>query len=108
MVRQVEPYLSVNWLEKTGSANREAQLRLVKQCLASKRKLGANSVFGILNLKTAFDYVKKHIQRDLTAHHEPEDADPSHSGIYGYVFEDQVVADLLAQVCAEQHAVKVL
>ena len=42
--------------------------------------------------------------RMLSAHHEPIlSTDPSHSGIYGYAADDQLIADLIAQVVQEVH-----
>jgi hypothetical protein len=40
--------------------------------------------------------------RTLAAHHEPiPPFDPSHSGIYGYTADDDLIADLIAQVVKE-------
>jgi len=35
--------------------------------------------------------------------HEPEDFDPSHAGIYGISHDDDLVAELIAQVVLESH-----
>jgi hypothetical protein len=107
MPRRDEPYLSTNWLESTGSRSRPDQLTVIRQHLTDKgRKLSANGRLAVLHLQTVIDYVRSNTPdaRTLAAHHEPMlPADPSHSGIYGYTADDQLIADLIAQVVQEVH-----
>jgi hypothetical protein len=61
--------------------------------------------FAVLNVRTVINYVRENgpDNRVLSVLHEPEEDDPSHSGIYGYGFEDDWVADLIAEVVQEIH-----
>jgi hypothetical protein len=109
MPRREEPYLSTNWLEYTGARSRADQLTVVRQNLTDKgRKLSANGRLAVLRLETVIDHVRSSTPdaRTITAHHEPERADPTHSGIYGYTADDQLIADLIAQVVQEVHSAR--
>jgi hypothetical protein len=107
MLRGDESYLSVNWLESTGATSRAQQIVIVRQHLTAKgMKLPANGRFAVLHLQTAFDHVQSRTpdSRRLTAHHEPDlPHDPSHSGIYGFTYSDDLIADLLAEAVHEIH-----
>ncbi len=107
MLRRDEPYLSVNWLESTGAANRAVQLAAVRRHLTDKGlKLPAKGRPAVLHLLTVFDHVRSTApdRRNLTAHHEPEPPhDPSHAGIYGYSDADDLIADLIAEAVQEAH-----
>jgi hypothetical protein len=65
----------------------------------------ANGRLAVLHLQTLIDHVRSSTPdaRTLTVHHEPEPADPTHAGIYGYTADDQLIADLIAQVVKEVH-----
>jgi hypothetical protein len=101
MLRADENYLSVNWLESTGATSRAQQLAVVRQHLTNKgMKLPAKGRLAVLHVQAACNHVKSRApdSRRLTAHHEPDPPhDPSHSGIYGYAHDDDLIADLLAE-----------
>ena len=102
--RLADEYLSTNWLECTGAQSRADQLAIIRQHLTNKgRKLSVHGRLAVLHLQTVIDYVRSSAPdaRTLTAHHEPEPSDPTHSGIYGYTADDQLIADLIAQVVQE-------
>ena len=106
MLRPAEAYLSTNWLECTGAVTRADQLSTVRRHLADKgMKLSANARLAVLHLQTVIDHVRSWSPdaRRITANHEPEPLDPSHAGLYGYTAEDQLIADLIAQVVGEAH-----
>jgi hypothetical protein len=66
--------------------------------------LPANGRLAVLHLQTMIDHVQSSTPdaRRLTAHHEPIlPYDPSHSGVYGYTADDQLIADLIAQTVQE-------
>jgi hypothetical protein len=99
-------YLSTNWLECTGASSRADQLAIIRQHLTNKGiKLTAHGRLAVLHLQTVIDYVRSNAPdaRTLTAHHEKiVPSDPSHSGIYGYTADDDLIADLIAQVVLEK------
>ena len=107
MLRPEESYLSVNWLECTGATSQPQQLAIVRQHLTNKGiKLSAKGRLAVLHLQTVFDYVQSETpdSRGLIAHHEPiRPHDPSHSGIYGYAHDDDLIADLIAKSVQEVH-----
>jgi hypothetical protein len=107
MLRAVEPYLSTNWLECTGASARADQLAIVRRHLTDKgMTLPASGRLAVLHLQTVIDHVRSRSldARTLTVHHEPIlPADPSHSGIYGYTANDDLIADLIAQTVQEVH-----
>jgi hypothetical protein len=105
MLRQNEEYLSVNWLECLASAERSAQIRNLQGVYASKLRVGANARIAVLNVGILRAKVEQESpdQRILSVKHEPEDDDPSHSGIYGLPHDDEIVGELLAQAVLEKY-----
>jgi hypothetical protein len=106
MLRPAEAYLSTNWLEGIGAPARADQRATVRRHLADKgMNLSANARLAVLHLHTVIEHVRSWSPdaRVITAHHEPEPLDPSHSGLYGYTADDQLIADLIAQVVEEVH-----
>ena len=107
MPKPHETYLSTNWLECTGASSRADQLAIIRQHLTNKgMTLPASGGLAVLHLRTMIDHVRSEAPdaRTLAAHHEPIlPADPSHSGLYGYTADDQLIADLVAQVVQEVH-----
>ncbi len=96
-----EEFLSVNWLEYFDVPDQQAQITQVRQVI--RLNLGAKAKFAVLNVAKVVDYVKENgpDNRVLAVLHEPEEDDPSHSGIHGYRLEDDWVADLIAEVIEE-------
>lgn len=107
LMRRDDTYLSVNWLESTGTSNRAEQLAAVRRHLTDKGiSLPAKGRLAVLHLLSVFDHVRSAApdRRNLTAHHEPEPPhDPSHAGIYGYSDADDLIADLVAEAVQETH-----
>ena len=105
MPRPADEYLSTNWLECTGAPSRADQLRVIRQHLTNKLKLKASGRLAVLHLQTLIDHVISGTPdaRMLSAHHEPIlSTDPSLRN-YGYAADDQLIADLIAQVVQEVH-----
>ena len=102
-LRQAEESLSVNWLEFLQLENRDLEVQEIRKVLGSKLKLGTAAKIAVLNVGKIVNYVcsQSPDQRKLRVLHNPEENDPSHSGIYGYHYEDQLVADLIAEVIQE-------
>jgi len=101
--RQIEKYLSVNWLEFFHLANRQEEIREVRKIL--RLKLGAKAKIAVLNVGETISYVRTQSidARNLSMLHEPEEDDPSHSGIYGLQYDDYLIADLIAEMVQETY-----
>jgi hypothetical protein len=103
-----ETYLSVNWLEHLGAA-RELQINTLQAVFATKfARVSAAAEFAVLNAGA----IRAHITSEcamcpaIDVCHEPEPADASHTGIFGIVADDQLVAELLVEIIVERHAAK--
>jgi hypothetical protein len=105
MLREPHVYLSVNWLEELGRPNRASQVRDLQKLYATKLKLGAKARIAILNVGTVRTKVESESsdRRLLRVLHDPEPDDSSHSGIYEIPYDDDLVAELIAQVVLENH-----
>lgn len=105
MLREAEEYLSVNWLEALRRSDRASQMRDLQELYARKLRVGANARIAILNVGIVRSKVERESQdrRVLRVLHDPETDDPSHSGIYDIPYDDDVVAELIAQVVLENH-----
>lgn len=109
-LRETEKYLSVNWLEYLKLPNRHDEIQEIRRVLNSKLTLTANAKIAVLNVGDILSYVRDNTpdNRNLNVMHEPiedeqEVYDPSHSGIYGFRFDDHMIADLIADVVQEIH-----
>jgi len=102
-LRQIDNYLSANWLEFLQLYNRKNEIEEIRKVLSSKLSLGAKAKIAVLNVGKIIDYVctKSPDARKLRVSHEPEENDPSHSGVYGYGYDDQLIADLIAEAVQE-------
>jgi len=100
LLRPTDRLLSVNWLQSFHLASRQEEINEVRRILNLKLRLGVKAKIAVLNVGEVLNYV--HIQspdsRNLIVLHDPEENDPSHTGIYGYRYEDHLIADLIAEV----------
>ena len=105
MLRQIEQYLSVNWLEELNRPDRASEVRELQDLYGRKFKgVGAGARIAVLNVGILRAQVEnKSSGGRLRILHEPEDFDPSHAGIYGIPHDDDLVAELIAQVVLESH-----
>jgi hypothetical protein len=102
--RPSEAYLSVNWLECLGMADRAAQLDAIRQTLAAKRSVGATARLALLNVGTIHAVSSSgNAFVNLRVRHEPvtEPPDPSHSGIHGVAANDLNVSNSLSALVFE-------
>ena len=99
-LRKNEEYLSVNWLECLGLLNREEEIREIRRILSSKLRLGQSARMAVLNVGEMINFVRSESPdgRNLRVLHDPEQDDPSHSGIYDLRHGDDLIADLIAEV----------
>ena len=99
-LRQTEEYLSVNWMEFLNLVDRAEEIRAVRRILSSKITVGTNAKIAILNVGEIVTHVRANSPdfKILSVIHEPEEDDPSHSGVYGFEYNDPLIADLLAEV----------
>lgn len=91
-----EQFLSVNWLEHLALGSREAELIELRKVLNGKGlQLGATARIAILNVGELRQHVAANSPdgRALQVLHEPEQADPSHSGIHGLSLDDDLIAE---------------
>jgi len=109
-LREIDDYLSVNWLEYLQLSNRQDEIQEIRKVLNSKLTLTANAKIAVLNVGDILNHVSINTpdNRNLRVLHEPiedeqEVYDPSHSGIYGFRFEDHMIADLMAEVVQETY-----
>lgn len=101
MLRPDEEFLSVNWLQYFDLPDRQAQITQVRQAI--RLKLQAKAKIAVLNVGGILNRVHRNSDRVLAVLHEPEQDDPSHSGIHGYRHEDDLVADLIAEEVRETY-----
>jgi len=104
-----ETYLSVNWLEYLNKKNRDEEIDEIRKIISKKLNVGTKAKISVLNVGEVRNHVSMSSddQRKLQILHEPENGDPSHSGIHNLRPEDDLIADLIAQVIQEAHSAKI-
>lgn len=100
----IEEYLSVSWLEHFGSLGIEELLQEVRKHTALTLQRSAR--YAILNVGDTINYVNENSERKIKFTHEPSKSDPSHSGIRGYSYEDEMIGDLIAEKVISVHLAK--
>jgi len=106
MLREGEQSLSVNWLEELRCSDRTSEVRALQDLYARKMtRVGTGARIAILNVGTLRTKVASESsdRRLLRVLHDPEPDDSSHSGIYEIPYDDDLVAELIAQVVLENH-----
>ena len=105
MFRAVDKFLSVNWLEYFNLPDQQSQIAHVRRVI--RMNLGANAKIAVLNVGETIEHVHTNSdKRALAFLREPTEEDPSHSGIHGYGHEDDLVAQLIAEVVRETYPAK--
>ena len=100
-LREGEEYLSVFWLEFFGKSEIEELLQEVRDHIFLTPNRSAR--YAILNVGDTINFVNENSERNIEITHEPRDSDPSHSGIRGYSYEDEMIGDLIAQKVISIH-----
>jgi hypothetical protein len=103
MLRSSEVYLSVNWMEELKQPDRNTQIRELQDLYSRKLKVSATARIAILNVGAFRNKVAHESSdgRSLQVIHEPEFDDPSHSGVYGFSHDDEMIAELIAETILE-------
>ncbi len=110
-LRKLEPYLSVNWLEYLEPSDRSKQLDAVRTAFQQKPrfKVGSTARFAVHNVGALRTYVRDESpdRRELSVLHEPDLDDASHCGVYGLTMDDDLIADLIADIVQATYPAKV-
>lgn len=104
--RPDEEYMSVNWLEYDGDNDLKTCLQKIICILKKKMNVKNNHWLPVVNVKKAIEYIKAESpdKRKIQFLYKPEFKpkfkwdDPSHSGVYGYSYEDAMIGDLMMDV----------
>ena len=91
-------------MEYLGGVGQEAQINTIRELI--ELRLAASGLFAILNVGKVIDYVQNNCVNQVTILHEPTARDPSHSRVHGYKYEDDMVADLIAEVVIRTYPAK--
>ncbi len=91
MLRENEQHLSVNWLEHNGMPSREEQVAHIRKSI--NLQLAKTGKLAVLNVGSMLEYVKSNSDNSsISVLHEPLPDDESHSGVFGYSHEDDLIA----------------
>lgn len=93
-----DEFLSTNWLEFLKLGRRHEEIREIRRVLAAKMKVGSTAIIAVCNVGELLRHVEATTGGTvLEVTHQPEEIDPSHAGIFGYSFEEDLIADLIAE-----------
>jgi hypothetical protein len=96
MPRPTEAYLSVNWLEWLQCQDRSSEITEVRKRY-TRFNLKKKYRIALLNVGVTCSKVATESEdnRCLKATHEPKPDDDSHSGLWGYTYNDTMIAELI-------------
>ena len=104
MLRPVDKSLSVNWLEYFKCSSREHEIaELRKAYLAKNLIVKANGKIAVLNVGEVCKKIlmESPDSRKLEVLHDPLENDLSHSGIYNFRNDDELIAELILETVSE-------
>jgi hypothetical protein len=104
MLRQVDENLSVNWLEYFKCSSRESEIAELRKVYSAKNLIiKVNGKIAVLNVGEVRETVLAGSPdgRKLEILHDPEENDPSHSGIYNLKHDDEMIAELILETVRE-------
>lgn len=110
MLREGEESLSVNWLEFLNCTSRESEIEEIRSIYSRKlKRVGANAKIAVLNVGEVREKVIKESQdrRNLEVLHNPENDDPSHSGIYNLKQDNELIAELILETVSENYSARI-
>ncbi len=87
-LREIDEYLSVNWLEHFGLPSMNNNMVLVREEFAKHHSVTVNGRFAVLNVGNAKRVVMEELGKMLCAKDLQEDDYPSHASIEGYTADD--------------------
>lgn len=95
--RPTDAYLSVNWLEWLQCPDRSSEITEVRKRYAANFTMKKKDKIALLNVGVTCSKVEDESEdhRCLNATHEPEPNDDSHSGFWGYTYNDTMIAELI-------------
>lgn len=114
-------YLSVNCLELSGEATREKQIDAIRNAYEMTFCVKKSAKIAVLNIGQVCSevFLKSEDRRILEARHEPtllEDGiknsrnevieDPTHCGIFNIKFDDELIAEIIAENVIETFPVR--
>ena len=106
MMRQVDTSLSVNWLEYFKCSSRESEIAELRKAYSAKNLIvKAAGKIAVLNAGEVREKVltESPDSRKLEVLHNPEEKDPSHSGIYNLRNDDELIAELILETIVETY-----
>lgn len=105
LLGEKDKYLSVNWLEFLRLDSRQLEIREVRRVLSSKLRLRVRGRIAVLNVGKLCEFVRRETpnSKNIRVLHEPEEDDPSHSGIYGLEDDNNLIAELMVEVIQDTY-----
>ena len=108
--KDVDKGLSVDWLEFLNCSSRDDEIIEMRKIYSTRLTVGAKAKIAILNVGNVRHKVraKSPDNRELKVLHDPGTLEgyQSHSGIYNLKQDDELIAELLAQVVIESPSAK--
>lgn len=105
MLRRDEESLSVNWLEFLRLSSRDEEITSLRRIYSAKLSVGACAKIAVLNVGEVRNKVltESPDKRNLEILHDPLGNDPSHSGIYNFRNDDELIAELILETVLETY-----
>jgi len=104
--KNIDQFLSVQWLEYLRQPNRTSEINEACRLLvAGNFKLGAKALIAVLNVGDLYEHVETQSRSHFKIRvlHEPSASDPSHSGIHDTIQDELVISELIAEKVLETY-----
>ncbi len=107
-LRENDDSLSVNWLEYLNCASRDLEIAEIQKVYSAKLNVRAKARIAVLNVGEVREKIRTESpdNRILDVLRDPEEDDPSHSGIYNLKPDYELIAELILQVVNETYSAR--
>lgn len=89
-LRDIDEYLSVNWLKYFGMSDVKNNMAYVRKEFDKHREITNSGRFAVLNVDNLKSMIKNKLGKTLYVKNLQEEEYPSHAGIEGYTNDDDV------------------
>jgi len=106
--RKDEEFMSVDWLEHYGHDDVDKNIEELKQYYNYNFTIRTQKL-PLLNVQKVKSHVEENTRekRKLKILYKPENFNPSHSGVYNYKHDDELIGDLIAQKVEKLYEAKI-
>ena len=107
-LREREPFLSVNCIDFHDGETREARIGDLRAVVIRELNI-RTQILALFEVGNTVEYVRERSddRRELMIDHQWEEGNHSHCGVHGFVYGEDIIADLMAETVLPENVMPV-